>query len=88
MKYRVEDIFSSRGRVKVLKTIIDYGELNITQIIKLTGLNHRTVVKHIEYLKDADIIEETDLGRSKIYRPKWVNPKVRYLEELIRDIEG
>lgn len=79
-----EDIFSSKGRVKVLKVILLHGEINLTSIIKETGLNYVLVSKHVEYLKSCNIIEEINLGRVKIYRPNWVNPRVRYIEEILR----
>ncbi len=82
-----EEVFSSRGRVKVLKALMDSGELNITQLIRNTGLNYRSVMKHLKFLMEADLIEELRLGRVRIYRPKWVNPKVRVIEEMLKDLE-
>ncbi len=84
----IEDIFSSRGRVKVLKTILQLGEVNVTQIIKLTRLNYKVVKKHIEYLKKLGLIEEIVIGRVKLYRPNWLNPRVRYIDDLMKFIEG
>ncbi|MEM0453508.1 MAG: winged helix-turn-helix domain-containing protein [Sulfolobales archaeon] len=83
-----EDIFSSKGRVKVLKVILLHGEINITSIIRETGLNYTLVTKHINYLKSCNIIEEIVLGRVKIYRPNWVNPRVRYIDEMLRTLNG
>ncbi len=85
---RIEDIFSSKGRVKILKAIFENGELNLSKIIRLTGLNYKVVSRHIEYLKSKGIIEEFVLGRVRIYRPNWLNPKVRVIEEFIRMFEG
>ncbi len=84
----IEDIFSSRGRVKVLKTILQLGEVNVTQLIKLTRLNHKVVKKHIEYLKNLGLIEEIVIGRIKLYRPNWLNPKVKFIDDLMKFIEG
>ncbi len=83
----LEEIFSSKGRVKVLKTIIKHGEINLTSIIRETGLNYLSVTNHIKYLRSHGLIDEIRLGRVKIYRPNWSNPRVRYLEELIRTLE-
>lgn len=80
----LEDIFSSKGRVKVLKAILLHGEINLTSIVRETGLNYTLVAKHINYLKSCNIIEEINLGRVKIYRPNWVNPRVRYIEDMLR----
>ncbi|MCD6084746.1 MAG: winged helix-turn-helix transcriptional regulator [Desulfurococcales archaeon] len=82
----IEEIFSSKGRVKILKLIIEYGEINITQLIKEAGLNHKVVSKHLEYLKNAGLVEEVKFNRMRIYRPNWINPKVRYIEELLRNL--
>ncbi len=84
----IEDIFSSRGRVKVLKTILQLGEVNVTQLIKLTKLNHKVVKKHIEYLKNLGLIEEIVIGRIKLYRPNWLNPRVKFIDDLMKFIEG
>ena len=81
-----EELFSSRGRVKILKELLGEGEMNLTQLIKATGLNYITTVKHLKYLIDAGIVEEIKVGRVRIYRPNWMNPKVRLLEEVITDL--
>ncbi len=83
-----EDIFSSRGRVKVLKAILFHGEINLTSIIRETRLNYASVTRHINYLKSCNIIDEIRLGRVKIYRPNWVNPRVRYIEDMLRALNG
>jgi len=84
----LEGIFSSKGRVKILKAIFIHGEINISQLIKITGLNYRVVSKHLEYLKNIGIIEELSIGRVKIYRPNWLNPHTRIIDEFIRLMEG
>ncbi len=84
----LEDIFSSRGRVKVLKEILRKGEVNLTQLIQLTGLNYRSVIRHLNFLSMAGLIEEVRVGRTRIYRPRWVNPKVRLLEEIINEFNN
>lgn len=83
----VEEVFSSKGRIKILKTLILHGEINLTSLIRETGLNYTTVMKHINYLKSQGLIEEINLGRVRIYRPNWANPRVRYVEELIQTLE-
>ncbi|OYT50674.1 MAG: ArsR family transcriptional regulator [Desulfurococcales archaeon ex4484_204] len=82
----LEDIFSSRGRVKVLKTIIELEEVNISRLIKLTRLNYRTVVKHLEYLKKVGIVDEIVVSRTRIFRLNLLNPKVRLLIDLVEQL--
>jgi DNA-binding transcriptional ArsR family regulator len=80
-----DELFSSKGRVKVLRKLLSEGEMNLSQLIRATGLNYVTVTKHLKYLKEVGLVEELRIGRARIYRPKWVNPRTRLLEELIRD---
>jgi len=78
-----EEFFSSKGRVRILRQLLSRGEMNLTQIIKETGLNYVTVTKHLNYLVKAGIIEEMRIGRIRIYRPNWMNPKVHLLVEVM-----
>jgi len=84
-KVKIEEVLASKGRVKVLKVIINSGEINLTQILHTTGLNYRTVIRHINFLVRAGLIEELRIGRARIYRPKWVDPRIKLLEELLSE---
>lgn len=79
----LEEVLSSRVRVKVLKIVFDRGEVNISQIIRETGLNHKLVSKHLKYLVDSGLIEEVKIGRLRLFRPNWLNPKARTVEGLL-----
>ncbi|MEO3993781.1 MAG: winged helix-turn-helix domain-containing protein [Desulfurococcaceae archaeon TW002] len=82
MSPQLEEVFSSKARVKVLRVILGKGEVNINQIIKETKLNYKTVCKHIDYLVNAGLVEEVKIGKLRLVRPNWLNPKTRKLEEL------
>lgn len=82
MSSQLEEILSSKARVRVLRVILRRGEVNISQIIKDTRLNHKTVCKHVNYLVGVGLIEEVKIGRLRLLRPNWLNPKTRRLEEL------
>ncbi len=84
-RIKIEDVLASKGRVKVLKAIINSGEINLTQILHVTGLNYRTAIHHIDFLVRAGLIEEIRIGRARIYRPRWVDPRIRLLEELLSE---
>ncbi len=83
-----EDIFASKGRVKIIKELIQRGEVNLNQLIKATGLNYVTVVKHLKFLRNAGFVEELKVGRSRIYRPNWMNPQVRLIEEVMKELSS
>ena len=82
-KIAFEDILSSRGRVKILKHLALKNEMNISNIVKKTGLNHSSVRDHLIFLKDIDFIQEKQFGRIRIYRYKLENLKARALKNLI-----
>ncbi len=55
----------------------------MNQIIRETRLNHRSVSSHLKYLVNAGLVEEIRVGRLRLFRPNWLNPKARRLEELL-----
>ncbi len=81
---RIEDLLGSRARIKILKLLARYNELNISSIIKRTRLNHKIVLKHLNYLKLVNLVQEKIFGRIKIYRYKSENIKARYLKKFIK----
>ena len=80
----IEDIFSSRGRTKIIKLLALRGELNISKIVELTRLNHFSVKSHLFFFRDIDFVQEKKFGRIKIYRFKNENLKAKALENLIK----
>lgn len=82
-KYRVEDIFASKGRTKIIKILVFSHETNISQIVKLSGLNHNSVKNHLDFLTKAKIVEEKCFGRIKIYRFCDENIRARAIKNLI-----
>jgi DNA-binding transcriptional ArsR family regulator len=43
---KIEDIFSSKGRVRILKILSEIGELNISEIAKRAKLNYTSTNQH------------------------------------------
>ncbi|HPC28276.1 MAG TPA: winged helix-turn-helix domain-containing protein [Candidatus Methanomethylicus sp.] len=78
----VEDIFSSRGRVKVLKTLAEKGEMNISEITRRASLNHTTAAAHLRKLCDLGLIEEKRFGRIRIFRFKKEDPRAWAIQSL------
>ena len=87
-KNLIEDLLGSRARVKILKTLALYEELTISQIIKKTRLNYSCVLKHLNFLKMINLIQEKKFGRIKIFRYKSENIKARSLKKFIEIWEG
>jgi len=79
----IEEIFSSRGRTKIIKLLALRNELNISKIVELSRLNHLSVKKHLFFFKEIDFVQEKKFGRIRIYRFKNENLKAKALQNLI-----
>lgn len=83
-RHFIEDLLGSRARIKILKALALNDELNISLIISKTKLNHSNVIKHLNFLKSFNLIQEKKFGRIKIYRYKSENIKARSLKKFIK----
>ena len=88
MSRMLEEMFSSRGRVKVVRAIVVHGALNVNRICKITGLHHRIVRSHLKSLIESGIVSEERFGRVKIYSLNNSNPKVKRIVRLIEALEA
>ncbi|RLF12233.1 MAG: ArsR family transcriptional regulator [Thermoprotei archaeon] len=78
----IEEVLSSKGRVKVLKVLLKSLELNISEVVRRSGLNYTAVASHIDALKEAGLLEEKTFGRIRILRVKLEDPRVQALRKL------
>lgn len=76
----IEEVLSSKGRVKILKILIDHGELNISEIVKRSELNHSTASTHLGELKRFGMVDEKRFGRVRIFRLRLEDPRVQALK--------
>ena len=67
-KLMVEDVLSSRGRVRILKLLAELDELNISAISRNINLNHSAVKEHLKFLCRAGLVREKKFGRILIYQ--------------------
>jgi DNA-binding transcriptional ArsR family regulator len=83
----VEEVFSSKGRVKILRLLVEIGELNISEIARRAGLNYATANQHLGTLESAGLILHKSFGRIRIYRLNENNPHARAVKGLIEGWE-
>lgn len=83
----VERIFSSKGRVKILKVLCQVGELNISSIVRKADLNYATANKHLELLKQADLIREKRFGRIRIFQFNSQSKKAQAIKAFLNSWE-
>ena len=82
-KIEIEDLFSSRGRIKVVKELAYAIELNISELCTRIGLNHSSTKSHLMTLIAAGLVEEKIFGRIRIYRYCTEDLRARALKHLI-----
>ncbi|MFW9864903.1 MAG: ArsR/SmtB family transcription factor [Candidatus Thorarchaeota archaeon] len=87
-KYLIENLLGSKARVKILKVLALNKELTISLIINKTKLNYSNVAKHLNYLKNLNLIQEKKFGRIKIFRYKEENIKAYSFKKFIDIWEG
>ncbi len=79
---KIEDIFQSKGRIKILKILAQEGELNISEIARRANINHNSTRYHLNFLVKVNIIQEKRFGRIRIYRFRGEEMKVRAIKSL------
>ena len=52
----IEDVLSSKGRVRILRILSEIGELNISEIARRAGLNYATTNQHLLILEDHKLV--------------------------------
>lgn len=78
----VEDVLSSRGRVRILKLLAELDELNVSAISRNINLNHSSVKGHLKFLCKAGLIREKKFGRILIYQYDSENILASSLKQL------
>ena len=79
----IEDVFSSKGRVKILRILAEIGELNISEIARRAGLNYATTNQHLQILENHNLVRHKTFGRIRIFRYNEENPRARMIKQLI-----
>jgi DNA-binding transcriptional ArsR family regulator len=78
----VEDVFSSRLRVKILKVLAEVGELNVSEIARRLGVNYGTTNAHLKVLEDEGLVLHKQFGRIRIYRLNQNSARIKIIQSL------
>ena len=79
----MEDFFSSKVRIKILKILWQVGELNISGIARRLGVNYETTNKHLKVLESEGMVQHKRFGRIRIYRLNEHSPKTKSMQNLL-----
>ena len=77
------EILTSSGRIRILTLLSKVGELHLTEIAKRTGQSYSSTERHLEDLAAAEVVEEHDYARVRIFKLRIDVPKVKMLRDLV-----
>jgi DNA-binding transcriptional ArsR family regulator len=83
----IEEVFSSRSRMKILKLLARLGALNVSDIAKRIGLNYSATDKHLRLLESEGILVQRIYGRIRMYRYNDASTKAKAVQSLIETWE-
>jgi DNA-binding transcriptional ArsR family regulator len=84
---QIEEVFSSKPRMKILKLIARLGALNISDIARRIKLNYTTTNEHLKLLETEGILLQKVYGRVRMYKFNESSPKAKAVQNLIETWE-
>jgi DNA-binding transcriptional ArsR family regulator len=82
-KLELEEVFSSKPRVKILKLIYSLGSLNVSDIARRLKMNYTSTAEHLKILEEEGILHVHTYGRVKMYRFNEGSTKAKAVATLI-----
>ena len=79
----LEEVFSSKSRVKILKLIYNLGSLNVSDVARRLKMNYASTSDHLKVLQAEGILQERLYGRVRMYRFNEGSAKVKAVQALI-----
>lgn len=83
----IEEVFSSKPRMKILKLVARLGALNVSDIARRINLNYSTTNQHLKLLEAEGILQQRVYGRVRMYRFNNLSPKAIAVQNLIETWE-
>jgi DNA-binding transcriptional ArsR family regulator len=79
----VEEVFSSKPRMKILRLVARLGALNVSDIARRINLNYSTTNQHLKLLESEGVLQQRVYGRIRMYRFNNCSPKAIAVKNLI-----
>ena len=79
----LEEVFSSKSRMKILKVIYQLGQLNVSDVARRLKLNFASTSEHLKVLESEGILQERTYGRVRMYRLDEGSAKAKAVVALI-----
>jgi DNA-binding transcriptional ArsR family regulator len=79
----LEEVFSSKSRMKILKLIYKLGQLNVSDVARRLKLNYSSTSEHLKVLESEGILQERTYGRVRMYRFYEGSAKAKAVQNLL-----
>jgi predicted transcriptional regulator len=79
----LEEVFSSKLRMKILKLIYNLGSLNVSDVARRLNTNFASTAEHLKVLEAEGILQVLVYGRVRMYRFNEGSPKAKAVQNLI-----
>ena len=79
----LEEVFSSKPRMKILKVIYALGQLNVSDVARRINTNFASTSEHLKVLEAEGILKAHVYGRIRMYRFNEGSPKAKAVACLI-----
>ena len=83
-KKTLEDVLCARCSIKILKLLLQLGQLNSSEIAHRIGTNYEAASDRLRLLVGEDILIEKRLGRTRLYRFNEQSPKAKAVLNLLQ----
>jgi predicted transcriptional regulator len=84
---QIEEVLGNKTRLKILKILFQLSELNVSEIARRLGANHKTTVTHLKILENEGILKHKTFGRVRIYRFNESSQRARAVKNFIETWE-
>jgi DNA-binding transcriptional ArsR family regulator len=79
----IEDVFSSKLRIKIIKILNQVSSLNVSEIARRLGANYKTTDRHLRILEEAGLVRQKLFGRIRLYFINEASPRMKALQSLM-----
>jgi DNA-binding transcriptional ArsR family regulator len=86
-RMEIEEVFSSKPRMKILKLVARLGALNVSDLARRINLNYSTTNQHLKLLEAEGILQQRVYGRIRMYKFSDGSPKAKAVQNLIETWE-
>ncbi|XHH10446.1 MAG: winged helix-turn-helix domain-containing protein [Candidatus Bathyarchaeia archaeon] len=80
----LEEVFSSKTRMKILKLLFQLKQLNVSDIARRINTNYTITDEHLLLLEGEGIIKRYTYGRVRLYSFNEASEKAKAVQNLIQ----